>query len=232
MSEFLTHDTYHTPLECDGHRQYPGSNVSCRMAIGFFVGGRSCFWFDDPLLTSSPRPSPPSRFLCFMIDIGRRLHWARTSAGLSQKDLAASVGCTSKTIRRYEKSITRPDTRMLYRLATATGTSIETLIGAGERSADASPASRISEGDGAGGTRIARNAIAHRSMPPESAARVPVQVATIDGPRHHAHEPARAGPALGCGEDRSLSVFAARHADPDSSSPASVDTVSSVDASN
>ena len=71
---------------------------------------------------------------------------------------------------------------MLYRLATATGTSIETLIGAGERSADASPASRISEGDGAGGTRIARNAIAHRSMPPESAARVPVQVATIDGP--------------------------------------------------
>jgi len=71
---------------------------------------------------------------------------------------------------------------MLYRLATATGMSIETLIGAGERSANASPAALISESDDAGGTRVARNAIAHRGMLPGSAARVPVQVATIDGP--------------------------------------------------
>lgn len=117
-----------------------------------------------------------------MIDIGRRLHWARTSAGLSQKDLAASVGCTSKTIRRYEKGITRPDTRMLHRLATATNIRMETLIGAGESSAGTSPASFTIERGDPGGTRAARNAIAHRGMLPESAARVPVQVATINGP--------------------------------------------------
>lgn len=117
-----------------------------------------------------------------MTDIGRRLHWARTSAGLSQKDLAASVGCTSKTIRRYEKSITRPDTRMLHRLATATDTPIEILIGAGERSPDASPASFISQGEDPGGARTARGAIAHRIGGSESEAHVPVQIATIDGP--------------------------------------------------
>ncbi len=117
-----------------------------------------------------------------MIDIGRRLHWARTSAGLSQKELAASVGCTSKTIRRYEKGITRPDAQMLHRLATATDTPVEILIGAGGHSAEAYPLSLLSPTGDTNGTRAARDAIAHRSMLPESTARVPVQIATIDGP--------------------------------------------------
>lgn len=117
-----------------------------------------------------------------MTDIGRRLHWARTSAGLSQKDLAAAVGCTSKTIRRYEKSITHPDTRMLHRLATATDTPVEILLGASTSSPGTPLASFILERDATGATRAARDAIAHRGELRDPAARVPVQIATINGP--------------------------------------------------
>lgn len=120
-----------------------------------------------------------------MINIGQRLLWARTSAGLSQRDLAAAVGCTSKTIRRYEKSITQPDTRMLQRIAAATNVPMQTLIGVGENagevclSSDASLEPRPSRASGKRGNRTAAT---HHHPSPAPEGRVPVRIATINGP--------------------------------------------------
>jgi transcriptional regulator with XRE-family HTH domain len=120
-----------------------------------------------------------------MINIGRRLLWARTSAGLSQRDLAASVGCTSKTIRRYEKSITQPDTRMLQRIAAATNVPIQTLIGVGDNSGevclsdDASLKPQISR---ASGKRDYRATVTHHHASLGAEGRVPVRIVAIDGP--------------------------------------------------
>lgn len=120
-----------------------------------------------------------------MTNIGRRLLWARTLAGLSQRDLAASVGCTSKTIRRYEKSITQPDTRMLQRIAAATNVPIQTLIGVGDNSGKGSlsPATSLEpRTSGAIGESDSHAPFTHHFAAPGPEEHVPVRIAAIDGP--------------------------------------------------
>jgi len=60
-----------------------------------------------------------------MKDIGPLIRTARRAARLSQKELARHVGRTSKTIRRYEHGHTRPDIRILQRIARATNRPID-----------------------------------------------------------------------------------------------------------
>lgn len=64
-----------------------------------------------------------------MTDIGPLIRSARVSARLSQKELARHIGRTSKTVRRYEHDQTRPDIRILQRIALATGRPVEYFFG-------------------------------------------------------------------------------------------------------
>jgi transcriptional regulator with XRE-family HTH domain len=60
--------------------------------------------------------------------IGRRLHRARTSAGLTQQDLASRAGVEQVTISRYEGGrVESPTVPNVVRLADALGVSIEWL---------------------------------------------------------------------------------------------------------
>lgn len=61
---------------------------------------------------------------------------ARERAGLTQEELARKVGCSSSTVRNWERGDTRPRSPALMAIAQATGVPVETLAasGATERS--------------------------------------------------------------------------------------------------
>jgi transcriptional regulator with XRE-family HTH domain len=55
------------------------------------------------------------------MSIGRRIRWARRSAGLSQDALAAKIGTTRQVIIRWEKDRHLPNLESRQKLAAATG---------------------------------------------------------------------------------------------------------------
>ena len=57
--------------------------------------------------------------------VARRIRWARTQLGFTQKELAEAVGCHALTIYRLEKSIRPPTVNMLYLIAKAMGLALE-----------------------------------------------------------------------------------------------------------
>lgn len=61
-------------------------------------------------------------------EIGRRLKKARLDAGLTQKDVATSLGITYQAISNYERGINRVDTDTLSRLCGLYGIEIGDLL--------------------------------------------------------------------------------------------------------
>lgn len=62
---------------------------------------------------------------------GRRLAWARGSAGMSQHELAKLVDVRENDIGRWEKGKNRPrDLSVIVKLALATGRTTDFLLGA------------------------------------------------------------------------------------------------------
>jgi ribosome-binding protein aMBF1 (putative translation factor) len=60
--------------------------------------------------------------------LARALIDARAQAGLTQEELARRVDTTQSVIARLESGRTRPSTRTLERLATATGTRLRIIF--------------------------------------------------------------------------------------------------------
>ena len=66
--------------------------------------------------------------------IGQRIHELRTSAGLSQRQLAQRVGSTAAAIARLEEADYRGNAlAMLHRVATALGRRVELRLPSGRR---------------------------------------------------------------------------------------------------
>lgn len=63
-----------------------------------------------------------------MVNIGKRIKAARQKAGMSQEELAQSIGVTKSTISKYEKGAREPRYDQLQRIAAALGTSISNLL--------------------------------------------------------------------------------------------------------
>jgi transcriptional regulator with XRE-family HTH domain len=133
-----------------------------------------------------------------MTDIGPLIRAARVSARLSQKELARHIGRTSKTVRRYEHDQTRPDIRILQRIALATGRPVEYFFGhppaanvhsgarpPREASSDGvSPRAASREAGGASTVREEDGAASGRSgaiAPAAPQRTVPVPLVAIDG---------------------------------------------------
>lgn len=64
-----------------------------------------------------------------MKTMGEKIKLLRTSAGLTQEQLAESIGVATKTIQRYETEESRPDTYALARLASYFDVSADYLLG-------------------------------------------------------------------------------------------------------
>lgn len=63
-----------------------------------------------------------------MVNIGKRIKSARQKVGMSQEELAQTIGVTKSTISKYEKGAREPRYDQLQRIATALGTSISNLL--------------------------------------------------------------------------------------------------------
>jgi transcriptional regulator with XRE-family HTH domain len=63
------------------------------------------------------------------MSIGVRIKKARTSAGYSQGELGKRVGAQQNTVSSWENDRTRPDDKILKRLAAVLETSFEALLG-------------------------------------------------------------------------------------------------------
>ena len=64
-----------------------------------------------------------------------RLKELREKAGISQKKLAESIGVSQQSINKYENHNIEPDIETLIRIADYFSTSIDYLVGHGERDA-------------------------------------------------------------------------------------------------
>lgn len=78
---------------------------------------------------------------------------AREDAGLSQDQLGAAVSMTGKTIRRYEKSETTPDSNTISRIADVTGYPVSFFLSDAIRAAGAAPSAPGSDRGAAAHTR-------------------------------------------------------------------------------
>lgn len=63
-----------------------------------------------------------------MVNIGKRIKSARQKVGMSQEELAQTIGVTKSTISKYEKGAREPRYDQLQRIAAALGTSISNLL--------------------------------------------------------------------------------------------------------
>lgn len=63
------------------------------------------------------------------MNTGELIIKARTAAGLSQKEVAQSMGISPQALAQYEKSRRRPKPATLQRIADAIGCSLQELIG-------------------------------------------------------------------------------------------------------
>jgi DNA-binding XRE family transcriptional regulator len=59
---------------------------------------------------------------------GPRLREARTSGGLSVRELARRVGCSASLISQIERGVSVPSVGVLYSLATELGSSLDYLL--------------------------------------------------------------------------------------------------------
>ena len=60
--------------------------------------------------------------------VGGRLRTARRGAGLTQKQLAETLGVESITVSRWERGVTTPSLPRLRRIAELTGTTVSDLV--------------------------------------------------------------------------------------------------------
>ena len=63
------------------------------------------------------------------VAVGARVRLKRRDMGLSQKDLADSIGVTFQQLQKYEKASNRISVSTLVRIADALGTTVADLIG-------------------------------------------------------------------------------------------------------
>ncbi len=63
------------------------------------------------------------------MDIGTQLQALRTRQGISQKTLAADLGITLRTLRKWEANITQPNMEMLIKLADHFHVTTDELMG-------------------------------------------------------------------------------------------------------
>lgn len=75
------------------------------------------------------------------VEVGRRVHEARRSAGLSQRELGERIGVTSQQVQKYEKGHSRMAVATLCRVADELGVAaaamVDGLVGETARGADA-----------------------------------------------------------------------------------------------
>lgn len=64
-----------------------------------------------------------------MPQVGARIKEARKNAGLTQKQLAARIGCKQNEIWRWECGVVRPTIKTLCRIAEALGCKPADLMG-------------------------------------------------------------------------------------------------------
>lgn len=63
-----------------------------------------------------------------MVNIGKRIKSARQKVGMSQEELAQTIGVTKSTISKYEKGAREPRYDQLQRIAAALGVPVQELI--------------------------------------------------------------------------------------------------------
>lgn len=122
------------------------------------------------------------------MSIGNRIRTARTNAGLSQDQLGTAVGLTGKTIRRYEKGSTTPDSKAVGLIADITGHPVGFFLPDAVAAADETPRPAASDDaattptlDGPSPEKAPVRARYHTDVVATDAQ--PVGVMSIDGPR-------------------------------------------------
>ena len=72
--------------------------------------------------------------------VGARIKEARTSAGMTQKQLAEAAGnISASNVSKVERGVREPSDDELVAIAKATGTDLETLLGVAQDDAPAAP---------------------------------------------------------------------------------------------
>ncbi len=86
-------------------------------------------WSTDPAYQAAYEAQGP------VFDLARAMIEARTTAGLTQAQLAERMATTQSVIARLESGRTQPSTKTLARLAAATGTRLKITFEANENAA-------------------------------------------------------------------------------------------------
>jgi transcriptional regulator with XRE-family HTH domain len=100
------------------------------------------------MLTSPLTPDQPIMAVTdktFYVQLGRRIAEARKASGLTQVQLAETLGIAQQTLAHYENGNLRVAVALLQPLARAVGVAVEELIGEEPRPGKRGPAPKIQQ---------------------------------------------------------------------------------------
>lgn len=96
---------------------------------------------NTPLTPATPMSAKDKSFYQ---QLGRRIAEARKAAGITQVELAQTLGVAQQTLAHYEGGVSRIAVALLPRVAEALGTSVEELLGQAPKPGKRGPAPKLS----------------------------------------------------------------------------------------
>jgi len=81
----------------------------------------------------------------FYTQLGRRIAQARKAAGITQVELARTLGVAQQTLAHYEGGVSRIAVALLPRVAEALGTTVEALLAEEPKPSKRGPAPKIQQ---------------------------------------------------------------------------------------